>query len=408
MLDFSVNVLRLRPKTTPSPYWTGSPERFYTFEFPNGKVVSGGPTDNALESGRVLLADPDDITLDLGPATASWSRLLVGRCVPSPSMTKEQWLASAVVDVEMRHLRYFVAVAEEASFTSAARPVHVAQQVLSTQVRQLEAALGVQLLERNSRGVTLTPAGRVFVEGARETLRTLERAAAAAGNTARAVVGQLAVGLRIGAVGVGGGLPARLLEGFGDTHPHVEVSMRTFDVTCPAAGLLDRGSDVAFVIPPVEAVDISLRTIATEPRVFVLPANHSLARRKRISLADVAGIPWVAADVATDGCDPTAWRDGWLVTPRPAGHQVTIGATGRTVDEFREHIIAGRGIMLCPASGAAYHARPELAFVEADGVPPVELSLAWRTENTNPIVLAFIHYVMGVTPTATEVRSSLG
>jgi DNA-binding transcriptional LysR family regulator len=318
-------------------------------------------------------------------------------------MTEEEWLKSAAVDVEMRHLRYFVAVAEEASFTSAARRVHVAQQVLSTQVRQLEAALGVQLLERNSRGVTLTPAGRVFVEGVRETLRTLERAAAAAGNTARAVVGRLAVGLRIGAVGIGGGLPARVLEGFEQAHPHVEVSMRTFDVTCPAGGLLDRGSDVAFVIPPVEAADISLRTIGTEPRVFVLPANHSLARRKRISLADVAGIPWVAADVATDGCDPTAWRDEWLVTPRPAGDQVTIGATGRTVDEFREHIIAGRGIMLCPQSAAAYHARPELAFVEAVGVPPVELSVAWRTENTNPIVLAFIHYIMGVTPTATEV-----
>jgi DNA-binding transcriptional LysR family regulator len=318
-------------------------------------------------------------------------------------MTEEEWLKSAAVDVEMRHLRYFVAVAEEASFTSAARRVHVAQQVLSTQVRQLEAALGVQLLDRNSRGVTLTPAGRVFVDGARETLRTLERAGAAAGNIGRAVEGRLVVGLRIGAVGIGGGLPARLLEGFERTHPHVEVAMRTFDVTSPAAGLLDRSSDVAFVIPPVEAVDISLRTIATEPSVFVLPANHSLARRKRISLADVAGINWVAADVATDGCDPTAWRDGWLVNPRLAGDQVTIGAIGRTVDEFREHIIAGRGIMLCPESAAAYHARPELAFVEAVGAPPVELSVAWRTENSDPIVLAFIHYVMGVTPTPTEV-----
>ena len=77
MLDFSVNVLRLRPKTTPSPYWTGSPERFYTFEFPNGKVLSGELTDNALEAGRVLLADPDDVTFDLGPRPRagrdSWS-----------------------------------------------------------------------------------------------------------------------------------------------------------------------------------------------------------------------------------------------------------------------------------------------------------------------------------------------
>ena len=119
----------------------------------------------------------------------------------------------------MRHLRYFVAVAEEASFTSAARRVHVAQQVLSTQVRQLEAALGARLLERNSRGVTLTPAGRVFCDGARETLRMLDRATAGAGNAARAVTGRLGVGLRVGVLGVRRGLPSRLLESFEHAHP---------------------------------------------------------------------------------------------------------------------------------------------------------------------------------------------
>ena len=310
------------------------------------------------------------------------------------------------MDVELRHLRYFVAVAEEASFTSAARRVHVVQQVLSTQVRQLEAALGVQLLHRYSRGVTLTPAGRVFFDGARETLSLLDRTAAAAANTARAVAGRLAVGLRIGAVGIGNGLPARLLEEFERIHPHIDVAVQTFDVTCPAAGLLDRSSNAAFVIPPVDAPDISLRTIATEPRVFVLPAHHRLARRAQIDLADVAGLPWVAADVATDGCDPTAWRDHWLVnTP---GHHVTIGAIGRTVDEFREHIIAGRGIMLCPASGATYHARPELVFVEAVGVPPAELSVAWRSEDTNPTVLAFVDYITSVVPTCDRVVMPAG
>ena len=302
----------------------------------------------------------------------------------------------------MRHLRYFVAVAEEAGFTAAARRVHVAQQVLSTQVRQLEEALGVQLLQRNSRGVTLTPAGQVFLDGARDTLRSFDRAATAAGNTARVVAGRLSVGLRIGAVGIGAGLPARLLEGFEQTHPHVEVSMRTFDVTCPAAGLLDRSSDVAFVILPVEAPDLSLRTVASEPSFFVLPASHRLAQREQISLADVTAIPWVAADVAIDGSNPIAWRDYWLINPRPGTDRVTIGAIGRTVDEFREHIIAGRGIMLCPSSGAEYHARPELAFVEGADVPPAELAVAWRTDDANPTVLAFIDYVRAAIPDSTE------
>ena len=85
------------------------------------------------------------------------------------------------MNIEMRHLRYFVAVAEEASFTAAAQRVHVAQQVLSTQIRQLEDAVGVLLLERTSRGVVLTAAGSAFLGLARETLASLDRGVAAGG-----------------------------------------------------------------------------------------------------------------------------------------------------------------------------------------------------------------------------------
>ena len=105
------------------------------------------------------------------------------------------------MNVELRHMRYFVAVAEEASFTSAARRVHVAQQVLSTQIRQLEESIGVQLLERNSRGVRLTAAGDAFLDAARETLASLERGVTAARNAARATPGRLSIGLSLAASG---------------------------------------------------------------------------------------------------------------------------------------------------------------------------------------------------------------
>ena len=84
------------------------------------------------------------------------------------------------MNIELRHLRYFVAVAEEASFTAAARRVHVAQQVLSTQIRQLEDAVGARLLDRSSRGVALTPAGEALLITARDTLATLDRGVSAA------------------------------------------------------------------------------------------------------------------------------------------------------------------------------------------------------------------------------------
>jgi DNA-binding transcriptional LysR family regulator len=299
-------------------------------------------------------------------------------------------------------LRYFVAVAEEGTFTAAARRLHVAQPALSSQVRQLEEIVGAQLLERTSRGATLTAAGVAFLDGAHVVLSTLDRSAAAARNIAGAVSGRLAIGLRVGAVGVEGGLPARIVKGFEHANPQVEICIQTFDVTCPAAGLLDRTSDVAFVSPPVEAPGISLRTIAMEPRVFVLPAGHCLAEREQISLTDVSGLRWIAADEASDGCHPTAWRDAWLISPRPGGEHIPIGGIGRTIDDFREQVIAGRGIMLCPASAQAYHSRPELVFVTADGVPPAEVCLAWRTGDSNPIVAAFLDAVNGAATGAAE------
>ena len=294
------------------------------------------------------------------------------------------------MNIELRHLRYFVAVAENASFTAAARRVHVAQQVLSSQIRQLEDTLGVQLLERTSRGVELTAAGASFLDGARATLATLDRAVTATRNSAAAQSGVLSVGLNVAASGE---LPTRLLAAFERACPQVEVKLRTFELTQPAAGLLDHSTDVAFVRPPVCASGIELEPIAEEPRVFVLPADHPLARRPSLALSDAAGLPWVAAQTATDGCDPARWRDDWLVNPRPGGDLPIIGAVARTIDEWREYVVAGRGISLCPASAETYHARPGLAFVPSTGMPSALLCVARRADDASPAVRSFIEVV---------------
>ncbi len=294
------------------------------------------------------------------------------------------------MNIELRHLRYFTAVAEESSFTGAARRMHVAQQVLSAQVRQLEETLGVQLLERTSKGVALTPAGAAFLETARDTLASLDRAVAAAHNAARAVSGELAVGLSVAA---GGALPTALLAAFQQAEPGVEVRLRTFELDQPAAGLLDHSADAAFVRPPVAAPGIRIRQLAEEPRVFVLPSGHPLAGRPSLKMADVAGLPWIVAAAATDGSHPSRWRDEWLVQPRPGGDEPIVGAVARTIDEWRELVVAGRGISLCPASAEIYYARPGLAFVRAEGVPPTALCLAWRSGDTDPVVHRFVHVV---------------
>jgi DNA-binding transcriptional LysR family regulator len=297
------------------------------------------------------------------------------------------------MNIELRHLRYFVTVAEEASFTAAARRVHVTQQVLSTQIRQLEEAIGAELLRRTSRGVVLTPAGSAFLEAARETLASLERGVGAALNAAASVAGRLCVGLSVAASGE---MRTRLLRSFAGAYPAVELELVTFDLTAPAAGLLDHRTDVALIRPPADAPGLALEEVEAEPRVFVLPAGHPLAGREVLELADVAGLPWVAAALAADGCAPARWRDEWLVSPRPGGDEAVIGAVARTIDEWREHIVAGRGISLCPASSEEYNARPGLVFVPGKGVPPTSLCVAWRAGDERPAVRSFVELALSV------------
>ena len=291
------------------------------------------------------------------------------------------------MNIELRHLRYFVAVADEASFTAAAHRVHVTQQVLSAQIRQLESAVGTQLLNRTNKGVTLTPAGAAFLTAARETLAGLDRGVAGARNAARAVSGKLTLGIGSGCENE---TRTQLLTAFERAYPDVEMNLQVFDMTQPSAGLLDHSSDVALLRPPVAAPGIELVVVRSEPRAFVLPAGHALAASEKLTLADVAGLPFVTADLATDGCEPRAWQDDWLIRPRPGGDVPIIGATARTVDDWCEHVAAGHGIGLCPASAATFHGRPGVCFIPSTGLTPTMMCVAWRTGDTRPPVQRFV------------------
>jgi len=113
----------------------------------------------------------------------------------------------------------------------------------------------------------------------------------------------------------------------------------------------------------------------------------------------VAGRPWVAAGLATDGCEPARWRDEWLFNPRPGGDVPVIGAVARTIEEWREHIVAGHGLSLCPASAGTHNARPGIAFVPSKDMPPTPLCVAWRGADDRPIVRSFVEFVRSVAGT---------
>ncbi len=228
------------------------------------------------------------------------------------------------MDVHLRDLRYFLAVAEELSFTRAAARLHLSQPALSKQIRQLERSLRVTLLDRDSRGVTLRPAGAALLAEAGRLLESWDqtlRAVADADSHDRRV---LRVGLQ---TGIGRDLYPAAARLFTAGQPGWRISLRMCPWTDPSAGLIDRTSDAAFVWLPAPA-GIEHRVIAREPRWVALPAGHRLAAREEVDFAELLDEPFVALPVQTGPL-----REFWLATAERDGHPARIGAEAATPEE---------------------------------------------------------------------------
>jgi LysR family transcriptional regulator, hca operon transcriptional activator len=194
--------------------------------------------------------------------------------------------------MELRHLRYFVAVAEEGSLThAAARRLHTAQPSLSRQIRDLEAEVGVKLLERGARGIELTAAGRVFLDYARLALLQVETAVEAARRAARPEKPAFVIGFLTGQELVWLPETLRILR---DQDPGIEITLAS-QSSPELAGALMRGKvDVAFLRREEQAPGLAFKFLTKEPLLAVLPQNHRLAARKEIRLQDLAGETFIA------------------------------------------------------------------------------------------------------------------
>lgn len=294
-----------------------------------------------------------------------------------------------MADLDLRLLRYFVVTAEELHFGRAAARMHVTQQTLSARIAKLERDIGVTLFRRTSRQVGLTTAGRTLLTEARDLLRHAD------GTWARVERLRRSSSVRVGVhVTAFTETTSGLLREFRTEHPDIEVDLETYGLTEPAAGLLDGRSDVAVVRPPVAAPDLRFHVLIEESRVFVLPTGHRLADHSVIALREVDGEPWVAAPPATDGTEPETWRRFWLPPHGADGSPVTIGAVATTLDAWREHVAAGRGISLCPSSSERFYARPGIAFVPAGDAVPCQVSLAWPSGNATLAAKRLIRFAV--------------
>ncbi|GAB3362879.1 LysR family transcriptional regulator [Modestobacter lapidis] len=280
--------------------------------------------------------------------------------------------------LELRHLRAFVAVAEERNFTRAAERIQLTQPALSRTIAALERLLGTSLVFRNRRIVQLTPAGNRFLPHAHRVLAVLDEAVGAV----TGAVPTLLVGFTWGSTAAYTGPIVRAFE---RAHPDVTVEIRRYDD--PLAGLADGRTHVGFL--PGDPGDPRLGTLvlAEEPRVAALPADHPLAGRDEVLLADLADDAVVINVVSG-----TTTLDLW----RPARRPVSVVRV-RNVDEWMEAIAAGRGFGLTPASTGRLYTHPGICWRLVADAPPVPITLAWPRLAQHPLVPDFVA-IAGRTP----------
>jgi LysR family transcriptional regulator, hca operon transcriptional activator len=281
--------------------------------------------------------------------------------------------------MELRHLRYFVAVAEEGSLlTAAQRRLNTSQPSLSRQIRDLESEVGVQLLERQARGVTLTAAGRVFLDHARLALLQVAAATEGARQTAQPQKPVLSMGFLVGLEVMW--LP-QLLRILREEAPDVEVTLSTQSSPELALALTRGKLDIAFLRPEKDNEGIVFKMLAKEPLIAVLPAEHHLASRKKIRPQDLAREIYVSSartsPVLQEVIQNYASRVG-----------ITLKAKyeGENISSAMSLVASTGGISLVPLYAQNMLAPNVVARALEGGTPTVDLALGYNRANSSPLL----------------------
>jgi DNA-binding transcriptional LysR family regulator len=286
--------------------------------------------------------------------------------------------------MELRHLRYFVTVAEELHFGRAAERLHMSQPPLSMQIRALEEEIGVRLLNRTQRHVSLTQAGNVFLQEARQILARLEQAVLTTRRAERGEIGELAVGfISVANYNV---LPG-LLRDFRRKYPMVNLTLKEATTDTQIEDLLNGRIDVGLVLPPIASAAIESAAIVREPLIAALPERHpAAARTGKISLAALADSPFI---LFPRHMAPGLYDD--IVSfCRTADFSPRVEQEAIQMQTIVSLVSAELGVALMPASlqnlqrtGVVYRAIRESG-------PLTEIHVAWRRDDALPALRLFI------------------
>lgn len=286
--------------------------------------------------------------------------------------------------MEMRQLRFFLAVAEELHFTRAAQRLHVSQPPLSQQIAKLEGELGVRLLRRTSRRVELTPEGQYFADMARGFLEQLDAAKDHLRRMAQGKAGQV----RIGFVGVSmeGPLPDAIQE-FRRDVPDVTVSLHQMGTDEQLDTLRAGRIDLACIRPFARVLDgLEHLTLLRQPSVLAVPRDHPLARRRAAPLSALAGIPLI---MFPRRVQPQLY-DAFMACLAEAG------VTPQVVQEVIGHeaalalVAAGLGAALTPASTRTLRPDAVTCLPVVGRLPDLEVTAVWRRTGASPALLRFV------------------
>lgn len=287
--------------------------------------------------------------------------------------------------MELRRLRYFVAVAEEESFTRAARKLRMAQPPLSNQVKQLEEELGILLFKRSSRGVEMTEAGELLLEEAQRILMQVEQTVRVVRRVGCGEVGRLTLGF---VPSSSNEVLPPILDTFRERFPGVELFLREMRPDLIVQRLRDRQIDVGFLYLPLEDASLHIECISREPLVLALPETHPLASESQIELRALAEEPFIlparyrlmpglyaqVTEVCRQaGFTPNAvQKDVWLM-------QTIVGL-----------VAGGTGVALVPASLQNFR-RKGVVYKTVQGLSPtVELGLIWRRDDPGAVLDSFL------------------
>jgi DNA-binding transcriptional LysR family regulator len=271
-------------------------------------------------------------------------------------------------DLDLRKLRYFVAVAEELNFGRAARRLHIAQPVLSRQIRSFEDELGVQLLSRDSRGTTLTPAGTQLLEDANFLLAE----STAVRQRLRAVAAPVTT-VRVGVMpGLMATAAAKIFEAGGPSRRAEILHVGWVD----QVAIVHRGdADVVYAREPIDHHGLGTATLLDEPRDVALPRSDPLSGRSSVRLAELASRRMLQ--------DPATVPE-WYAIATPEQRRASARKTAHTVEEKLERVAGAQGFVILPRSTNAFYRRPDVCIIPIEDIGPSRVTLIWDAATANP------------------------